>query len=46
MQQKKYVMNHGYADEDLQILNENGKDGWELCGVNRINYYFKREIME
>ena len=31
-------------DEDLQILNENGKDGWELCGVNNINYYFKREI--
>jgi len=33
-------------DEDLQILNENGKDGWELCGVNRVNYYFKREIMD
>ena len=33
-------------DEDLQILNENGKNGWELCGVNRVNYYFKRKIRE
>ncbi len=33
-------------NEDLQILNENGKNGWELCGVNEVNYYFKREIME
>jgi hypothetical protein len=31
---------------DLSILNELGKDGWELCGVNNINYYFKREIRE
>ena len=29
---------------DLSILNEHGKDGWELCGVNRVNYYLKREI--
>ncbi len=32
--------------KDLSMLNEHGKDGWELCGVNNINYYFKREIME
>jgi type II secretory pathway component PulF len=32
--------------KDLSILNEHGKDGWELCGVNNINYYFKREIRE
>lgn len=32
--------------EDLSMLNEHGKDGWELCGVNNINYYFKREIKE
>jgi hypothetical protein len=31
---------------DLSILNEHGKEGWELCGVNDINYYFKREIRE
>ncbi len=31
-------------DEDLQILNENGKNGCELCGVNKVNYYFKRKI--
>jgi hypothetical protein len=30
--------------KDLSILNEHGKDGWELCGVNRVNYYLKREI--
>ena len=33
-------------NEDLSMLNEYGKDGWELCGVNNINYYFKREIKE
>jgi membrane protein insertase Oxa1/YidC/SpoIIIJ len=32
--------------QDLSMLNEHGKDGWELCGVNNINYYFKREIKE
>ncbi len=32
--------------KDLSMLNEHGKDGWELCGVNNINYYFKREIKE
>ncbi len=32
--------------KDLSMLNDNGKDGWELCGVNNINYYFKREIRE
>jgi len=30
--------------KDLSILNEHGKDGWELCGVNGVNYYLKREI--
>ncbi len=30
--------------KDLSILNEHGKDGWELCAVNRVNYYLKREI--
>ncbi len=29
--------------KDLSILNEHGKDGWELCGVNNVNYYFKRK---
>ena len=32
--------------KDMSILNELGKDGWGLCGVNNINYYFKREIKE
>ena len=32
--------------KDLSMLNEQGKDGWELCGVNNINYYFKRETKE
>ena len=30
----------------LSMLNELGKDGWELCGVNNVNYYFKRVIKE
>ncbi len=33
-------------EKDLSMLNEYGKDGWELCGVNNINYYFKRKIIE
>ncbi len=33
-------------EKDLSMLNKHGKDGWELCGVNNINYYFKREIKE
>ncbi len=33
-------------NQDLSMLNEHGKDGWELCGVNNINYYFKRVIKE
>lgn len=33
-------------EEDLSMLNKLGKDGWELCGVNNINYYFKRVIKE
>ncbi len=36
--------------KDLSMLNEHGKDGWELCAVSRvtlyITYYFKREIKE
>ena len=32
--------------QDLSMLNEHGKDGWELCGVSNIIYYFKREIKE
>ena len=35
-----------YFPTDLSILNEHGKDGWELCGVNGVNYYLKREIRE
>ena len=34
------------VSRNLSMLNEHGKDGWELCGVNNINYYFKREIRE
>jgi len=34
------------SSKDMSILNELGKDGWGLCGVNNINYYFKREIKE
>ena len=33
-------------NEDLQILNENGKNGWELFGVNKTNYFFKRKIKQ
>lgn len=33
---------------DCLDLNQLGKEGWEMCGVIRveykINYYFKREI--
>jgi hypothetical protein len=32
--------------QDLLMLNEHGKAGWELCGVSNIIYYFKREIKE
>ncbi len=32
--------------QDLLMLNEHGKNGWELCGVSNIIYYFKREIKE
>ncbi len=32
--------------EDLSMLNGYGKNGWELCGVNSVNYYFKRVIKE
>ncbi len=36
--------------KDLPMLNEHGKDGWELCCANNINlyitYFFKREIRE
>ncbi len=31
---------------DLSMLNEHGKDGWELCGVNNTVFYFKRDIKE
>jgi len=30
--------------QDMSMLNEHGKDGWELCGVNNTFYYFKKEI--
>jgi uncharacterized protein YxeA len=33
-------------EKDLSMLNGHGKDGWELCGVNNVNYYFKRVIKE
>jgi len=26
----------------VDILNKYGKDGWELCAVDDIYYYFKR----
>ncbi len=42
----KYRKGPRILEEDLSMLNEHGKDGWELCGVNNINYYFKREIKE
>ena len=32
--------------QDLSMLNEHGKDGWELCGVFAVTFYFKREIKE
>ena len=32
------------VSSDLSNLNKHGKEGWELCGVNKINYYLKREI--
>ncbi len=44
---KKYEKNSiRILSKDLSMLNEHGKDGWELCGVNNINYYFKREIIK
>jgi hypothetical protein len=32
--------------QDLPVLNSNGADGWELCGVHGTMYFFKREIRE
>jgi hypothetical protein len=34
------------SEKDLPKLNVLGKNGWELTGVNNINYYFKREIKD
>ncbi len=34
------------SSKDLSILNEHGKDGWELCGVGSNLYFLKREIRE
>ena len=34
------------SSKDVKILNEHGKDGWELCGVCNNLYFFKREIKE
>ncbi len=32
--------------QDLPVLNSNGADGWELCGVHGTMYFFKKEIRE
>jgi len=31
-------------NQDLSMLNQHGKEGWELCGVHTTTFYFKREI--
>lgn len=33
-----------YNNEIAEKLNEFGKEGWELAGVNGTWFYFKREI--
>lgn len=33
-----------YNNEISEKLNEFGKEGWELAGVNGTWFYFKREI--
>ena len=41
------ALNPEYTDLHQQLeerLNELGKDGWRLCGVNGSLYYFAREI--
>jgi predicted secreted Zn-dependent protease len=32
--------------QDQPVLNELGKQGWELVTVQYSNYYFKRKIMK
>ena len=34
------------VSRNLSMLNEHGKDGWELCSVFNVTFYFKREIKE
>jgi len=29
--------------QDLPVLNSNGADGWELCGVGGAYFYLKRD---
>lgn len=33
-----------YNEETEEKLNEYGKDGWELAGVDGTWFYFKREL--
>ena len=44
VENKRKFPSERILSKDLSILNEHGADGWELCGVNRVNYYLKREI--
>lgn len=37
---------HALSEQLTTILNEYGKDGWRLCGVDGTWYYFAREIKE
>jgi len=37
--------------KEIEFLCEQGKEGWELCGINQTDlsgtfYYFKRQITE
>lgn len=43
----KSVLNHEQAKNQETLnnkLNELGKEGWRLCGVNGSWYYFTREM--
>ena len=40
----KCVFIWGFAEKTTRVLNEYGKDGWELIFVVWTWHYFKREI--
>ena len=43
----KSALNPAYTELHDQLeekLNELGKEGWRLCGVNGCLYYFTREL--